>query len=86
MLPTYGPGRERLRGGRRQRRGDGELLGAEFVVSDEAVRGQAEVRQELDEELVALRNHRPAISEWEGMTIESDGWFTLLVHLRLTFI
>lgn len=59
-LPTYGPGGDRQRGGGGRQRGGGELLGPELVVADEAVGRQAEVRQELDQELVTLREHRPA--------------------------
>ena len=36
------------------------LLGSEGVVGDETVCRQAEVRQELDHQLVPLRQHRPA--------------------------
>lgn len=43
MLPTYGPGGEGLRGGGGWYRGGGELLRSEFVVSNEAVCGQAEI-------------------------------------------
>lgn len=60
MLPTYGPGGDRRRGGGGRCRGGGEFLWPELVVSDEAVGGQAEVGQELDQELVSVRHHRPA--------------------------
>lgn len=60
MLPTYGPGGDRRGGGGGRRRGGGEFLRPELVVSDEAVGGQAEVGQELDQELVSVRQHRPA--------------------------
>lgn len=60
MLPTYGPGGDRRRGGGGRCRGGGDFLWPELVVSDEAVGGQAEVGQELDQELVSVRQHRPA--------------------------
>lgn len=59
-LPTYGPGGDWQCGGGGRQRGGGELLGPELVVADEAVGRQAEVRQELDQELVPLREHGPA--------------------------
>lgn len=59
LLPTYGPGGDRRRGGGGRCRGGGEFLRPELVVADEAVGGQAEVGQELDQELVSVRQHRP---------------------------
>lgn len=60
MLPTYGPGGDRRCGGAGRCGGGGEFLWSELVVSDEAVGGQAEIGQELDQELVSVRQHRPA--------------------------
>ena len=58
--PTYGPGGGRLGGGDGGRGGGDVLLGSEGVVGDEAVCRQTEVRQELDQQLVPLRQHWPA--------------------------
>lgn len=69
LVPTYGPGGDRLGGGGGRCGGGGEFLGSDLVVSDEAVRGQTEVRQELDEELVPLGEHRPA-RETQGSRLE----------------
>lgn len=51
---TYRPGGDWLCGGGGRWGGGEELLWSELIVSDEAVCGQTEIRQELDQELVPL--------------------------------
>lgn len=54
LIPTYGPGGDWLRCSGGWHRGGDEFLWSELIVSDEAVCGETEVGQELDEQLVPV--------------------------------